>query len=88
MNDSLFFLLQTLNLLNKLEASNNHFLTWSYFLILLYVTDNNGKTVSTISFIILPGNEILLLRHARTKSIINDLRRESISVSLKVNATE
>ena len=87
-NDSLFFLLQTLNLLNKLEASNNHFLTWSYFLILLYVTDNNGKTVSTISFIILPGNEILLLRHARTKSIINDLRRESISVSLKVNATE
>ena len=87
-NDSLFFLLQTLSLLNKLEASNNHFLTWSYFLILLYVTDNNGKTVSTISFIILPGNEILLLRHARTKSIVSDLRRESISVSLKVNATE
>ena len=86
-NDSLFFVLQILNLLNKLEASNNHFLTWSYFIIILYVTDNNGKTVSTISFIILPGNEILLLRHRR-KSISGNERRDSISLALRSNALE
>jgi len=87
-NDSLFFLLQTLNLFYKLEESSNHFLTWSYFIIILYITDNNGKTVSTISFIILPGNEILLYRHARMKSIVGDLRRDPISVALKSNAVE
>ena len=86
-NDSLFFLLQTLNLLYKLEESNNHFLTWSYFIIILYVTDNNGKTVSTISFIILPGNEILLHKHQR-KSILGEIRRDSISQALKSSAID
>ena len=86
-NDSLFFVLQILNLLYKLEASNNHFLTWSYFIIILYVTDNNGKTVSTITFIILPGNEILLHRHTK-KSIIGDIRKDSISSSLRSSAIE
>ena len=66
-NDSLFFLLQILNLFYKLEATNNHFLTWSYFIIILYVTDNNGKTVSTINFIILPGNEILYIKTSKEK---------------------
>ena len=87
-NDSLFFLLQLLNLFYKLEASSNHFLTWSYFIIILYVTDNNGKTVSTISFIILPGNEILLHRRAKAKSIIGEARRDSISALFRVNAIE
>ena len=87
-NDPLFFLLQLLNLFYKLEASNNHFLTWSYFIIILYVTDNNGKTVSTISFIILPGNEILLHRRVKTKSIIGEARRDSISNIFRTNAIE
>ena len=87
-NDSLFFLLQLLNLFYKFEASSNHFLTWSYFIIILYITDNNGKTVSTISFIILPGNEILLHRRARTKSIIGEARRDSISNTFRTNAVE
>ena len=26
--------------------------------IIIFVTDNNGKTISTLSFIILPGNEM------------------------------
>ena len=88
--DPLFFLLQILNLMYKFEASSNHFLTWSYFMILMYITDNNGKTVSTISFIILPGNEILLHRFARRKSFLND-RRDSlnnIATTLKNNANE
>ena len=88
--DPLFFLLQILNLLYKFEASSNHFLTWSYFIIIMYVTDNNGKTVSTISFIILPGNEILLHRFARRKSFLNDRRDSltSIATTLKNNANE
>ena len=87
-NDSLFFLLQLLNLFYKLEASSNHFLTWSYFIIILYVTDNNGKTVSTISFIILPGNEILLHRRAKAKSIIGEVKRDSITNIFRTNAVE
>ena len=87
-NDSLFFLLQILNLFYKLEASSNHFLTWSYFIIILYITDNNGKTVSTISFIILPGNEILLHKNAKKKSILGETRKDPISISLRNNAIE
>ena len=87
-NDSLFFLLQILNLFYKLEATNNHFLTWSYFIIILYVTDNNGKTVSTISFIIMPGNDILLHRFPKRKSFLGIERRDSISTNLKKMAFE
>ena len=88
-NDSLFFLLQILNLFYKLEASSNHFLSWSYFIILLYVTDNNGKTVSTISFIIMPGNEITLHKNARRKSFVGMVeKKDPISLQLKNNATE
>ena len=87
-NDSLFFLLQILNLFYKLEATNNHFLTWSYFIIIIYVTDNNGKTVSTLSFIIMPGNEILLHRLPKRKSFLGTERRDSISLVLKKNAFE
>ena len=88
-NDSLFFLLQILNLFYKLEASSNHFLSWSYFIILLYVTDNNGKTVSTISFIIMPGNEIMLHKNARRKSFVGMVeKKDPISLQLKNSATE
>ena len=88
-NDPLFFLLQILNLFYKLEASSNHFLSWSYFIILLYVTDNNGKTVSTISFIIMPGNEIILHKNPRRKSFVGMVeKKDPISLQLKNNATE
>ena len=88
-NDPLFFLLQILNLFYKFEASSNHFLTWSYFIIILYVTDNDGKTVSTLSFIIIPGNEILLHRYAKRKSFFGVERKETaISMALKNNANE
>ena len=88
-NDSLFFLLQILNLFYKLEASSNHFLSWSYFIILLYVTDNNGKTVSTLSFIIMPGNEIMLHKNVRRKSFIGMVeKKDPISLQLKNSATE
>ena len=86
--DPLFFMLQILNLFYKLEASSNHFLTWSYFIIIMFVTDNNGKTVSTLSFIILPGNEILLHRLARRKSFLNADKKDTIGMTLKSNANE
>ena len=87
-NDSLFFLLQILNLFYKLEATNNHFLTWSYFIIIIYVTDNDGKNLSTLSFIIMPGNEILLHRFPKTKNYLGTERKDSISITLKNNAFE
>ena len=87
-NDSLFFLLQILNLLYKLEESSTHFLTWSYFIIIIYVTDNNGKTISTLSFIILPGNEILLNRFARIKSFLGTEKKEFLNMTLKNHANE
>ena len=85
-NDSLFFLLQILNLFYKLEANNSHFLNWSYFIIILYVTDNNGKTVSTLNFIIMPGNEVLIHKNTKTKTLLRNERRDSITLGLKTNA--
>ena len=87
-NDCLFFLLQILNLFYKLEATSNHFLTWSYFIIIIYVTDNDGKTISTITFIIMPGNEILLHRMPKTKNYLGTERKDSISTTLRNNAFE
>ena len=87
-NDSLYFLLQMLNMLYKIEETNNHFLTWSYFIIIIYVTDSQGKTVSTMSFIIMPGNEILLHRFQKRKSFLGMDRRDSIGMMLKSNAFE
>ena len=87
-NDSLFFLLQVLNLLYRIEEKNNHFLTWSYFIIIIYVTDNEGKTVSTLTFIIMPGNEVLLHRFQKRKSFLGMDRRDSIGMALKNNAFE
>ena len=60
-NDSLFFVLKLMKLLYKLEDSNNHLFSYSYFIIIIYITDNNGKNVSTLNFIIMPDNEILSL---------------------------
>ena len=57
--DSLFFLTRILNIFDKLEVNSSHILSWSYFNIIVYITDNNGKTISTITFIIMPGNEII-----------------------------
>ena len=87
-NDSLFFLLQILNLLHKIEETNNHFLTWSYFIIIIYVTDTEGKTISTLNFIIMPGNEVLLQRFHKRKSFLGMDRRDSIGMMLKNNSFE
>ena len=35
--------------------------SWSHFAFVFYITDNNGKTVSTITFIILNGNDNIAL---------------------------
>ena len=86
-NDSLFFILQILNLFYKLESTNNHFLTWSYFIIIIYITDNDGKTISTLSFIIMPGNEILLHRFQK-KNHFGVERKDEISKAIKINAYE
>ena len=88
-NDSLFFLLQILNLFYKYEEPSNHFLNWSYFNIILYVTDNNGKTVSTISFIILPGNEILNQKIQKRRTVVLSNKKDNLlkNISKEFNNT-
>ena len=58
-NNSLLFLLKLMKLLNKFEDSINHLLSYSYFIIIIYITDENRKNVSSLNFIIMPDNEVL-----------------------------
>ena len=58
-NDVLFFLCQVFELLYKIELDNLHLYSWSHFVFILYINDNNGNLISTISFIILAGSERL-----------------------------
>jgi hypothetical protein len=51
------------------------------------VTDNNGKTLSTLSFIILPGNELLLHKIPKKKSLKSD-KKDINGMTLKNNTTE
>ena len=79
-NDSLFFVLKLLKLLYKLEDNTNHLLSYSYFIIIIYITDNNGKSVSTLNFIIMPDNDVLfqVSRSSKRKlSAIAHKRRDS-----------
>ena len=61
--DALFMLLQFINFLDKFGDDNNmsnQFLQLNYFNTIIYITDNNGKNISTLSFIILPCNDIII----------------------------
>ena len=47
-----------MNTLIKIDDdSTYHLYSWSHFAFVFYITDNNGKIVSTITFIILNGND-------------------------------
>ena len=67
-NDVLFFLDQLFELLDKLEQDNLHVLTWSHFAFILYINDEHYNVISTISFILLAGNERLATKVTHPKS--------------------
>ena len=59
-NDVLCFINKITNTFNKLDsASTYHLYSWSQFVFIFYITDNNNnsKPLSTITFILLNGND-------------------------------
>ena len=59
-NDVLFFINKLLLYLRKLEDdSNGELFSKSYFTIIIYITNNEGKTISKLIFILLNGSEQL-----------------------------
>jgi hypothetical protein len=59
-NDVLFFINKLLLYLRKLEDnSNGHLFSKSHFSIIIYITNNEGKTISKLIFILLNGSEQL-----------------------------
>ena len=54
----LSFIFNNISLLIKLEKENNdNFYSNSHFVIILYVTNNKGENISTLTFILLNGSE-------------------------------
>lgn len=68
-NEVLFFLTKIFDLLFKLELDSMHLLTWSHFAFIIYINDNSGKIISTLSFIILACNDILSTKVTNPKSL-------------------
>ena len=59
-NDVLFFINKLfLLLINLEEESEYHLYTRGHFSIIIYITNNSGKIVSTLTFILLNGSEIM-----------------------------
>ena len=59
-NDVLFFINKILLYLRKLEDdSNGQIFSKSYFTIIIYITNNDGKQISKLVFILLNGSEQL-----------------------------
>ena len=63
--------------LKKLEENDsNLFLSWSYFCFSIYIVNKkSSRTVSTINFIVIPGNELLTTKITNP----NNAKRENIA---------
>ena len=57
--DILYFLTKFFDNLHNLEMDGTHLLNWSHFTFIIFINDNSGKIISTISFIILGCNDII-----------------------------
>ena len=77
-NEVIFFISKIFDLLYKLEVESMHLLSWSHFSFLIYINDNSGKTISTLSFIILAGSDLLSTKvtnpKTTNKSTISNIR--------------
>ena len=57
-NDVIFFINKILGTFFKLDPNSTyHLFSWSHFAFVIYINDNNGNIISTITFIMLCGNE-------------------------------
>lgn len=67
-NEVIFFISKIFDLLYKLEVESMHLLSWSHFSFLIYINDNSGKTISTLSFLILAGSDLLSTKVTNPKT--------------------
>ena len=59
-NDVLFFINKLfLSLINLEEGSKNHLYTRAHFCSIIYIINNSGEIVSTLTFILLNGSELM-----------------------------
>ena len=69
--NNLFYSLKKLE-----ERDSNIFLSWSYFCFSIYIINKKSKrTISTINFILIPGNELLTTKITNP----NNAKRENIA---------
>ena len=60
MKDTLFFINKLFLLLIQLDdESEYHLYSRAHFSIIIYIINNNGEIVSTLTFILLNGSEIV-----------------------------
>ena len=85
-SDVLFSLTKFFDTLLNLEMDEIHLLFNSYFTFIIYINDNNGKLVSSISFIILGcnniNNQIYISELNNTKlDIINNIKHNKKKIT-------
>ena len=57
-NDVAFFINKILNAIMKIDPNSQYRLySWSHFVFVMYINDNNGKQISSITFVMLSGND-------------------------------
>ena len=79
-NDALFFINKLFLHFRKLEDdSNGELFSKSYFAIIIYITNNDGKNISKLTFILLNGSEQL------NEDKQNKLGKEYVSIKEKKN---
>ena len=87
-NDVIFFINKLfLFLMNQEEESEHHLYSRSHFSIIVYIINNNGKIISTLTFILLNGSEIKNIKNNPPKNI--NIAKEQIhknNVSISLNA--
>ena len=79
-----------INSLKKLEENEgNIFLSWSYFCLCLHIIGKKTKrTISTVNFLVLPGNELLTTKitnpnNAKRENIINTKNVVELSYTIE-----
>ena len=77
-NDVLFFINKLfLLLINLEEESEHHLYSRGHFSIIIYIINNSGKIVSTLTFILLNGSEIMF-RNNNPQQINKNVTKEQL----------
>jgi len=81
--DTLFFINKLLSLLIQLDGeSDYHIYSRAHFSIIIYIINNNGEIVSTLTFILLNGSEVVDKNIKRERSN----KKNSILASIEVDS--